>query len=408
MTRATGLALLLSVSLSGCTTISDWFADEEELEIRRLAPLDAEFKPTVNWETEVGDGVDGYFSHLRPVYANDKLYIADRHGVVAALDPQSGDKIWEKDFAVFKDEGWKSSITNLWSSGASAKIAGLSVSGESVFVGTEDGILMSLNAQSGELNWSKSVEGEILAAPASGEGLVVVNTGAGTLFAFDSETGESAWQNESDVPPLTLRGISTPAISNGGVIVGTPTGKIQVNIIDSGIVAWETPITAPSGATELERIVDVDAAPLLYGGIIYAISYNGTLAAIELRSGRVIWKREYGSYRNVSLEENALYVVDNNSHVYALDRRNGVEMWSQSGLKQRVLTAAEPIGNYIVVGDKWGYVHWINKESGKIAARYDLGGDDDDESVFAAPLRVGNAIIAVTREGDVASLTTPE
>jgi len=408
ITRATGLALLLSVSLSGCTTISDWFADEEELEIRRLAPLDAEFKPTVNWETEVGDGVDGYFSHLRPVYANDKLYIADRHGVVAALDPQSGDKIWEKDFAVFKDEGWKSSITNLWSSGASAKIAGLSVSDESVFVGTEDGILMSLNAQSGELNWSKSVEGEILAAPASGEGLVVVNTGAGTLFAFDAETGESAWQNESDVPPLTLRGISTPAISNGGVIVGTPTGKIQVNIIDSGIVAWETPITAPSGATELERIVDVDAAPLLYGGIIYAISYNGTLAAIELRSGRVIWKREYGSYRNVSLEENALYVVDNNSHVYALDRRNGVEMWSQSGLKQRVLTAAEPIGNYIVVGDKWGYVHWINKESGKIAARYDLGGDDDDESVFAAPLRVGNAIIAVTREGDVASLTTPE
>ena len=122
----------------------------------------------------------------------------------------------------------------------------------------------------------------------------------------------------------------------------------------------------------------------------------------------MIWKREYGSYRNVSLEENALYVVDNNSHVYALDRRNGVEMWSQSGLKQRVLTAAEPIGNYIVVGDKWGYVHWINKESGKIAARYDLGGDDDDESVFAAPLRVGNAIIAVTREGDVASLTTPE
>ena len=408
ITRATGLALLLSVSLSGCSTISDWFADDEELEIRRLAPLDAEFKPTVNWETDVGDGVDGYFSHLRPVYANDKIYVADRHGVVAALDPQSGKRVWEKDFAIFKDEGWQSSLTNMWSSGASAKIAGLSVDADSVYVGTEDGVLMSLDAATGERKWSQTVEGEILAAPASGEGLVVVNTGAGTLFAFNKDTGEQLWLSESDVPPLTLRGISAPAISNGGVILGTPTGKVQVNIIDSGIVAWETPITSPSGATELERIVDIDAAPLMYGGIIYAVSYNGTLAAVELRSGRVIWKREYGSYRNLSLDENVLYVVDNSSHVYALDRRNGVELWSQSGLKQRVLTAAEPVGDYIVLGDKWGYLHWINKESGKIVARYDLGGDDEDESVFAAPLRVGNAIIAVTREGDVASLSIPE
>ena len=206
---------------------------------------------------------------------------------------------------------------------------------------------------------------------------------------------------------MTLRGISTPAVSNGGVILGTPTGKIQVNILDSGLIAWETPITAPSGATELERIVDVDSAPLMYGGTIYAISYNGTLAAVELRSGRVIWKREYASYRNVTMDGNTLYVVDNNSHVYALDRRNGVELWSQSGLKKRVLTAAEPAGDYLVVGDKWGLLHWINKEDGKIVARYDLGGDDEDESVFAAPVYTGNAVIAVTREGDVASFSVP-
>ena len=80
ITRAAGLALALSVSLSGCTTISDWFVDDEELEIRRLAPLDAQFVPTVNWEAEVGEGIDSYFSHLRPVYANEKLYVADRHG----------------------------------------------------------------------------------------------------------------------------------------------------------------------------------------------------------------------------------------------------------------------------------------------------------------------------------------
>ena len=407
ITRAAGLALALSVSLSGCTTISDWFVDDEELEIRRLAPLDAQFVPTVNWEAEVGEGIDSYFSHLRPVYANEKLYVADRHGTVAALDPESGETLWEQNFAIFKDEGMFSSVSNLCKSGASAKIGGLSVDGSRVFVGTEDGVLMSLNAETGEVNWTQTVNGEILASPVTGDNLVIVNTGSGILYALDVETGEQVWEQVGDVPPLTLRGISTPAVSNGGVILGTPTGKIQVNILDSGLIAWETPITAPSGATELERIVDVDSAPLMYGGTIYAISYNGTLAAVELRSGRVIWKREYASYRNVTMDGNTLYVVDNNSHVYALDRRNGVELWSQSGLKKRVLTAAEPAGDYLVVGDKWGLLHWINKEDGKIVARYDLGGDDEDESVFAAPVYTGNAVIAVTREGDVASFSVP-
>ncbi|MEC7689593.1 MAG: outer membrane protein assembly factor BamB [Pseudomonadota bacterium] len=407
ITRAAGLALALSVSLSGCTTISDWFVDDEELEIRRLAPLDAQFVPTVNWEAEVGEGIDSYFSHLRPVYANEKLYVADRHGTVAALDPESGETLWEQNFAIFKDEGMFSSVSNLWKSGTSAKIGGLSVDGSRVFVGTEDGVLMSLNAETGEVNWTQTVNGEILASPVTGDNLVIVNTGSGILYALDVETGEQVWEQVGDVPPLTLRGISTPAVSNGGVILGTPTGKIQVNILDSGLIAWETPITAPSGATELERIVDVDSAPLMYGGTIYAISYNGTLAAVELRSGRVIWKREYASYRNVTMDGNTLYVVDNNSHVYALDRRNGVELWSQSGLKKRVLTAAEPAGDYLVVGDKWGLLHWINKEDGKIVARYDLGGDDEDESVFAAPVYTGNAVIAVTREGDVASFSVP-
>ena len=407
ITRAAGLALALSVSLSGCTTISDWFVDDEELEIRRLAPLDAQFVPTVNWEAEVGEGIDSYFSHLRPVYANEKLYVADRHGTVAALDPESGETLWEQNFAIFKDEGMFSSVSNLWKSGASAKIGGLSVDGSRVFVGTEDGVLMSLNAETGEVNWTQTVNGEILASPVTGDNLVIVNTGSGILYALDVETGEQVWEQVGDVPPLTLRGISTPAVSNGGVILGTPTGKIQVNILDSGLIAWETPITAPSGATELERIVDVDSAPLMYGGTIYAISYNGTLAAVELRSGRVIWKREYASYRNVTMDGNTLYVVDNNSHVYALDRRNGVELWSQSGLQKRVLTAAEPAGDYLVVGDQWGLLHWINKEDGKIVARYDLGGDDEDESVFAAPVYTGNAVIAVTREGDVASFSVP-
>ena len=405
ISRTMGLALVMSISLTGCTTVSNWFAEDEEIAIRTLKPIDAEFEPEVIWDTDVGDGIEGYFSRLRPVYGDNKVFAASRHGEVAALDPETGEKHWQRNLATFADDGMFSAVSQLWRAGESARIGGLAFNEQTVYVGTENGAIIAMDSATGETRWSHSVEGEILSAPVVSEGVLVVNTGAGTLFGIDADSGEQLWLNESDVPPLTLRGISAPIAANGGTIVGTPTGKIQVNIIDSGLVAWETAITKPAGATELERIVDVDVTPLMYGGIIYAISYNGTLAAIELRSGRVIWKREYGSYRDVTLSDNTLFVVDNKSIVYGLDRRNGVELWSQSSLKQRNLTEALPVGDHVVVGDKWGFLHWINQEDGKIVARYDLGGDDEDESVYVSPIVVDDKIVAITRDGTVAALT---
>lgn len=406
-TRAIGIALALSVTLSGCSTVTDWFSDDEEIEIRRLDPINAEFSPNINWDRDLGKGVDGYYSRLRPVYAYNKLFAADRHGVVVALEPDTGKVIWEKNFATFNDDGLWSGISRLWESGVSARIGGISASDRMVFIGTENGEVIALDEATGELVWQKNVPGEVLAAPASDSGILVVNTGAGVLYGFDTRSGEQVWRHESDTPPLTLRGISTPIASNGGALLGTPTGKLQVNIIDSGILAWETQVATPSGATELERIVDIDTTPVLFGGTVYTVAYNGTLAAIELRSGRIVWKREYGAYRNLSVEGNRIYVVDNNSHVYALDRRNGVELWSQNGLKGRSLTAAEPDGDNIVVGDNWGFLHWISKENGTIVSRLSLGGDDEDESVYVAPLSVNGNIIAVTRDGVIASISTP-
>ncbi|RDV29280.1 outer membrane protein assembly factor BamB [Alteromonas aestuariivivens] len=406
--RALGLCLLLTVSLTGCSTVSDWFADDEELEIRRLKPIEAKFEPRVSWDVSVGDGIDDYYSRLRPVFAYDRIFVADRHGEVVALDPESGKTVWEQDFAIFRDTGSLDFISRLWDSGDSARLAGLSAGNNLVFVGTENGLVLALSAENGELVWEARVAGEVLAAPVLDQNILVVNTGAGVLIGLNADTGEQLWSHETDVPPLTLRGISAPSAANGGVLVGTPSGKLQVNITENGLLAWETAITQPAGATELERIVDVDSAPLVYGGIVYVVSYDGSLAAVELRSGRLIWKREYASYRNIALGTNSLFVVDNNSNVYALDRRNGVELWSQGSLKKRALTAAEPVGKYIVVGDHWGYLHWLDQETGEIVAQLELGSDDEDESVYVAPLKVGNDVVAITRDGVVARITVPE
>lgn len=402
------LAAGLCVALSGCSTISDWFADEEEVEVRRLDPIEKQFEATSLWSKSVGDGVGQYYSRLRPALGYDMVFAASRQGEVFALEEATGKQVWRRNFATFEDEGYLSFMSEFWSDGVSAKISGgLTVVYETVFFGTENGDVIALDAKTGETKWQTKVKGEVLAAPAVEENVVVVSTGSGSVHALDAVSGEENWSFESDVPALSLRGISAPAAAGGGAIVGTASGRIVVNLLETGQTAWEQTVGTPTGATELDRIVDVDGRPLVLGGTVYAISYEGTLAAIELRSGRVVWKREYNSYRRASISGNTLFVVDANSNVYALDRRNGIELWSQRGLKGRTLTAAEPVGEYIVLGDNYGFLHWLSRDEGTLVSRMEVGGDDEDEAIFASPVVKGNVLYTLTRNGELHAIEMP-
>ncbi len=399
---------LLALSLSGCATVSDWFAEDEELEVRRLKPIEATFEPQIKWETDVGDGVQDYYSRLTPAVAYGKVFAASRDGLVVALDPETGKQLWEQDFANYDNFSWKKTL--LWYSNraVSAKISGgLTVAYETIYFGTEDGYVYALDEATGELKWKVGVLGEVISAPAVDAGFVLVNTTSGHLIALSPETGEQKWMSVSDVPPLSLRGVSAPAADSGGALIGTPSGKLQVSILETGMVAWETQIAKPSGATELERIVDIDVKPLVFAGNVFVISYNGTLSAVELRTGQVVWTREYGSYRNLSLDGNRVFVVDANSSLFAIDRRSGVELWSNVSLKGRNITSATPHGDYVVVGDKYGFVHWFTKDEGKLVAQLEVGDDDEDEAIYTNPISADNILYVKTREGKIAAITQP-
>ncbi len=394
--------------LSGCTTISNWFADDEEVEIRTLNPLQNQIEPRVLWDVSIGDGTEEFFSNLKPAYDYGKIFAADRAGRIYALNPDDGKRIWQQDISQRSKDRRFTNLYGLFAGRVPAKISGgLTVAYNSVFFGTENGEVLALNEADGSLKWRTSIIGEVLAPPATDEGIVVVNTVAGLLIALDAETGEIKWQNENDVPALSLRGISGPAASNGGAIVGTASGRLVVNIIDSGLTAWEQQIAKPTGATELDRIVDIDSTPLVFLGNIYAVSYGGSLASVEIRTGQVVWNREYAAYRDLTLEGNRLFVSDINSNLYAVDRRNGVELWSNSELRKRELTSAVPTRAYVAAGDKWGYLHFFNQSDGEYVARVRIGDDDEDEGIFSAPVSFEDKLLVQRRDGDLFLLQIP-
>ena len=385
---AASIALCMA-TLVGCSS-----SDEEELVLPEIVN---QFETDIVWQESIGNGVEHYFSRLTPAVYKDHVFVANRDGEVEALSLENGDTIWQTDVRE-NSSFWP------WQSDISAKLSGgiLQAYGK-IFIGSEHGYLLALDRETGEIVWRKKVPGEVLAKPAAGDGLIFVNLGSGKLLALHPDTGEERWSHEQEVPALTLRGQSSPIVANGGVLIGLETGKLSVLISDSGYSAWSAEIATPKGASEFERLVDVDTQPLISGPYAYAIAYNGNLAAVDIRSGNVVWKREYSSYREIAMDAQTIYVVDSDGVVYGLDKTSGIERWSQPALRGWYLTGPAVAGNYLAMGDQEGNLHWLNKESGELVSREDF----DSSGFFIEPIVADDKLILYTRDGEVSAVKIP-
>ena len=386
---------LLSLGLGACSSTDD---EEEATKIAELTEINVAFEANVLWESSVGNGVSGYFSRIQPSVAYGKLYSASREGNVTAFGLEKGEKLWSTDLSDLKGEH------GFFDSRKSALLNGGPITGiKKLFIGSENGKVFALDADTGKLDWQGEVKGEVIAAPAIDSGILVVNTASGVIKAFNASNGKVEWQIEQEVPALTLRGVSSPAISSGGVVVGSADGTMKVYILESGQEGWTAEIGEATGSTQLERVIDVDSSPVIFGDKVYSISVRGNLAAVDLRTGRMIWERQYSSYHDLTISGNIIYLTDIKGHVYAVDRQNGLEKWSQLSLTNRGVTGPAVVGDYVVVGDFEGYLHFIDQTTGDIVSRYEV----DSSGLNIAPTVHEDIIYAQSRNGDLQAIKIP-
>jgi len=373
--------------------------EDEKTKIAEVPEFKQLFTPKTLWNKSVGSGVSSYYSRLKPAVGYNAIYSASRDGDVYAFELEKGKQIWHTDLSdINNDAGFFGSKKPALLSG------GVLVGMKKVFIGNENGDIYALDAQTGKLIWQSKVKGEVIARPAIDSGILVVNTVSGVIKAFNATTGEDLWEVEQEVPPLSLRGTSTPVIASGGVLVGSASGNLNVYILETGQSGWTAQIGEASGSTELERVVDVDSSPIVFGDKIYVISSRGNLSAIDLRSGRVVWERQYSSYRNIVIDGNNIYITDVKGHVYSIGRINGLEHWSQLSLTNRGVTGPVVIGNYVVVGDFEGYLYWLDSETGELVAKHNV----DSSGVFATPIVDHDIIYTQSRDGDLQAIKTPD
>jgi len=373
-------ALAALLLLNGCSWIKSW-GDDDELD----APAElVEFVPTLEvgkvWSTNIGSGLDKAGRQLRPAYLSDTIYAADYKGLIMAINAQSGSRKWEVK-------------TKLPFTG------GPGVSDELLLMGTQNGEVFAFDASSGSQLWSATVTSEVLAAPAVADSIVVVRCIDGRVFGLDADTGRRVWIYDHSVPLLTLRGNSPPLLRAGVVFIGYDGGQVVALRLDDGTLMWEQTLVTTEGRTELERLSDIDGQLVFVASDLLVSSYKNRLASLAADSGRLLWFKDIPSASGVAVSRVNLTLSDKDGNLWLLDRRNGAEFWKQNQMLRRGLTRPAFYGNFVVVGDAEGFLHWLNISDGSFAARAKVGG----KGFTGPPLVVGNTVYVMTKKGELAA-----
>lgn len=368
------LILSLFVLLAACSGDQDNTEPPAEL---------VDFLPSAKinklWNTSTGSGVQQQYLKLFPLLLDDRLIVADRNGVITAINLDDGRKLWTTDLDVVLSGGVGGDHSHY-------------------FVTSRDGELISL-ASDGTVNWRKNIASEVLAPPVLADQHVIVRGVDGTITSLSADTGIQNWIFKRDVPALSLRGNSQPVISFGRIYNGLDNGRLVVLDAKDGRALLDVAVAVPTGRTELERIVDIDGKAVLRDGVLYMASYQGRVVAIDVRRGQLSWARKMSIVSGVELSGSYLFTADERDHVWALDRNNGATIWKQEKLQARSVTLPVAMNNTLVVADNQGYLHWLSQYDGHFIARILV----DDSGIIVPPVVKGDRVFIQDRDGNVSA-----
>ena len=364
------------------------------------APL-VEFRQELNvinlWSESTGTGTKEQFLRLAPVIANQKLYIVDINGDLKSLDATNGEVLWTR-----KINTNLPSLLKFWSDAEIKEVTGGPGFGEdTVLVGTSEGHVIAFSSATGKELWRAQVTSEVLSPPQLHDNIAIVRTLDGKIFALDGNSGRRIWVYDRSVPTLTLRGTSTPVISGQTVIAGFDGGRLTALDLKTGRLLWEVTVSESRGSNDLERMVDIDATPVVSDGVVFVSTYQGDLVALQLDSGHEIWRKKVSSYTGFGVDKNNVYITDEESTIWAFDRDTGESVWEQKKLHAREITAPALIDDYLVVGDSQGYLHWLKKDSGNFVARSKFC----SKRIVVKPVVVGKFLYAYCSDGELAAYT---
>ncbi len=270
---------------------------------------------------------------------------------------------------------------------------------ERVYLPLAGGVIVSLQAKNGQLNWRSEMGGELSASPVANNQMVFVasETGkpeagvrraTGALRALGREGGVTQWMRTFEMP---LRGALT--LTDGKLFGASSNGRVYAFDSSTGAVLWFYDYGAP-----------FNGQPVVSGSRVYVGSEDGNLLTFDVATGKLLWYyKTKGAVRGpVANGSDHVYFGSGDGYVYAVDTRTGRLQWrSRTGAAvQSVVKVGEELlvaslDNFVYKFSVAGTRLWKRQMPGRISSQPLM---TDAEALFT-PLSGSAGVVLELRDG---------
>jgi outer membrane protein assembly factor BamB len=372
------LLLLIILSPLGCSKVDNYFLGEDNTpKPKTLAPIKSKIKLTENWVVPVGNAKKtGNYLKLKPAVVGNTVYTAEPSGVVQAVNKNTGNILWSKKIP-------------------SGIVSGPTLADGHIALGTDSSKIIVLKQADGQQIWDADVSGDVLSTPVITQGKLIAKTIDGNLFAFKLASGEKLWVSNHGSPSLILKASSAPVLANNQtILVGYSDGRMDAIDLETGHIIWQKSIAYANGTSDVERLVDITADPIVQGDKVLLGSYQGYVGSLSLQDGQFAWRKPASIYKNMLVQGETLYMTDSKDVVWSINKQNGMVNWKQAGLKARGLTEPVLMNGQLLLGDQTGYLHVLSAKNGEVISRAEVG-----NPISIAPVVAEGKVYVITNDG---------
>jgi outer membrane protein assembly factor BamB len=289
---------------------------------------------------------------------------------VVALDRQTGEQRWARDLA----SPWPPVATH-----------------GRVFLAARDGI-HALDATTGTSVWHVQLAGTLVAAPAAGDGLLVVMTTAEGLLALRAEDGAAAWQ----LPLGVSDGPAALIVDTDAVYLSFDANVVRASLRD-GSRMWAQKLSGTLGPPAIAR------------DRVFVGSTDNYLYALDADDGDFEWRYPAGAdVIGAAAKGDTVFFVALDNVLRALNRGSGNQRW-KSLLQTRASAPPRVFDGIVLVPGLTPALATFALDTGAPLGMYTAASDLIGAALVDAdlkPFRV--AIVSITGEGRVAGLRPAE
>jgi outer membrane assembly lipoprotein YfgL len=242
--------------------------------------------------------------------------------------------------------------------------------------------------------WRKRVPSSVVTPPlVAGERVFILGVDR-AVHAFDAGDGRRLWVYQKPGEALTLSQAGVVGAFRNSLLVGQGQRLVALDPL-RGSVLWEVPLAAPRGTNEVERLADLLGPMVRVGDRVCARAFQSAVACADAARGAVLWSRNVGGVQAVAGDADVVVGADASDRITAWRAASGDVVWSHEKLLYRGLSGALAVGPSIVFGDFEGYVHFLSSASGEAQLRLPT----DGKPVIGTPALSGTTLLVTTQGG---------